>query len=219
MIKVTNITKKYGEKTVLNIPSLYLEQGKSYAIIGANGSGKTTFLKILAGVLSATSGKINFDKDASCVFMPQKSFAFDISVLSNLLAIKKNKKQAMAILTQLNLAHLAKRRASALSGGETQRLALARLLMTEFNIMILDEPTFAMDINSAMIAEDVIKIITKEVGATLVFSTHSMPQAVRLADEIIFLHEGKVCEQTSADTFIDSPKSPQASSFLQFFIK
>ncbi len=218
MIKVTDITKKYGAKTVLNIPSLHLEQGKSYAIIGANGSGKTTFLKILAGVLPATTGKVNFSKDASCVFMPQKSFAFNISVLNNLLAIKKDKKQARAILAQLNLSHLASRRASVLSGGETQRLALARLLITDFNIMILDEPTFAMDINSAMIAEEVIKTTVREIGATLIFSTHSMPQAVRLADEIIFLHEGKVCEQTSADTFINNPKSPQAISFLQFSI-
>ena len=219
MIKVTNLTKKYGDRVVLDIPLLELERGKAYAIIGANGSGKTTFLKILAGVLVPSSGATNLGAGATQVFMPQKSFAFDISVLNNLLAIKNDKKRALDILSRLELGHLAKRRAGKLSGGETQRLALARLLMSDFNIMLLDEPTFAMDINSALVAEKVIKTVSKEQGATLIFSTHSMPQAARLADEAIFLHNGKICEQTKADIFINKPQSEQAAKFLQYFTK
>jgi len=217
MIKVTSLTKKYGDRAVLDIPSLELERGKAYAIIGANGSGKTTFLKILAGVLAPSSGVANLGEGAKQVFMPQKSFAFDISVLGNLLAINNDKKRASDILHRLELERLAKRRAGKLSGGETQRLALARLLMSDFNIMLLDEPTFAMDINSALVAEKVIKTVSKEQGATLIFSTHSMPQAARLADEVIFLHDGKICEQTKADIFINKPQSEQAAKFLQYF--
>jgi len=217
MIKVTNITKKYGQRVVLDIPSLELEQGKAYAIIGANGSGKTTFLKILAGVLTPDTGSVSLGEKKELAFMPQKSFAFDISVLGNLLAVQNDKKRAIDILGKLKLEHLARQRASKLSGGETQRLALARLLMTDLRIMLLDEPTFAMDINSAMIAEEVIGAIIKEKGATLLFSTHSMSQAARLADETIFLYEGKICEQTQSSDFISNPKSPQAVKFLQHF--
>jgi tungstate transport system ATP-binding protein len=217
MIEINGLIKKYGEKTVLDIGNLKLERGASYALVGANGSGKTTLIRILAGALEYDKGEISFDKDACAVFMPQKNFAFDISVLGNLTLVKKDKNQALDILKSLELARLAKRRGSKLSGGETQRLALARLLMMPFNIMLLDEPTFAMDINSALIAEKVIEQKAKRKGSTLVFSTHSMQQAARLADEIIFLHQGKVCERGEARAFLSSPQTQEAQRFLQYF--
>ncbi|MGI6213888.1 MAG: ATP-binding cassette domain-containing protein [Christensenellales bacterium] len=217
MIEINGLIKKYGEKTVLDIGNLKLERGASYALVGANGSGKTTLIRILAGALEYDKGEISFDKDACAVFMPQKNFAFDISVLGNLTLVKKDKNQALDILKSLELARLAKRRGSKLSGGETQRLALARLLMMPFNIMLLDEPTFAMDINSALIAEKVIEQKAKRKDSTLVFSTHSMQQAARLADEIIFLHQGKVCERGEARAFLSSPQTQEAQRFLQYF--
>lgn len=220
ILQIKNVKKQYGDKTVLDIENLKIEKGKKYALLGANGSGKTTLLKILARVEKDYSGDIEIDK-TKIGYMPQKSFGFSLSVLNNMMLAcplndrKASKEKALSMLDLLKLTHLKKKNASKLSGGETQRLALGRLITTPFELLLLDEPTASMDIDSTATTEQVLGNYIKENNTTLIFATHSFNQAQRFADEIIFLVDGKVVEQGSAKHALSTPNTSELKEFLK----
>ena len=143
-MNIQPFSKTYDGVRVLCFPGMDLEPGKIYAVIGANGSGKSTFAKILAGVLPADrKGRIR--DDAAVGYLPQKHYAFRMSTRRNLLLSTKEEARAAELMDALQIRHLEKKRADRLSGGETARMALARLMMKRYDVVILDEPTAAMD--------------------------------------------------------------------------
>ncbi|MDR2634956.1 MAG: ABC transporter ATP-binding protein [Clostridiales bacterium] len=215
MITIEKLKKKYGDRTVLDIESLNFANGKSYALVGANGSGKSTLLKILAGIERPTDGVVKFTAGVKIAYMPQRSVGFKIGTAANLRLVCGDKARIDASLESFGLTELRRKNASKLSGGETQRLALARTLLVPFNLLLLDEPTAAMDINSAVAATEEIRKAVKNAGAAFIFSTHSLPQAKELSDFIVFLDGGKVAETIPSESPLSEVADDGAKAFLK----
>ena len=215
-MKIEAFSKTYEGRQVLDFPGMELQPGKVYAIIGANGSGKSTFVKILAGVLLADrKGKRTDGKTVG--YMPQKNYAFRMSVQKNIWLGKKDYMLANHLMDQLQISHLALKRADKLSGGETARMALARIMMGRYDLVILDEPTAAMDMETTLLAERIVADYVHRTGCTLLLITHSLQQARRLADEVLYFHKGKLLEAGSAKTVLESPSREETRTFLEFY--
>ncbi len=215
-MKISAFSKTYEGTCVLDFPGMELQPGKVYAIIGANGSGKSTFAKILTGVLPADrKGKL---MDASSVgYMPQKNYAFRMSTKANILLNGKDESRAGSLMDALQIRHLENKRGDKLSGGETARMALARLMMRSYDTVILDEPTAAMDMETTSLSEDLILRYVKETGCTLIVVTHSLQQARRIADEVLYFHKGKLLETGPKDKVLYEPAAPETRQFLEFY--
>ena len=194
------LKKTYQGQVVLDIPSIEIADGSIVAICGQNGSGKSTLAKILAGIEkpdTETKQEVSASPDR-VGYLPQQSYAFHMSVRSNILLNKDPKKtkqenvaQAEALLQKIGLESMAKKNAKKLSGGETQKMALVRLLMKPYDLLILDEPTASMDTASLPTAEEIIRDYQSRTGCTILIITHSPEQAQRLAGHIIQLEDGK----------------------------
>ena len=215
-MKIAAFSKTYDGRTVLDFPGTELEKGKIYCIIGANGSGKSTFAKVLSGTIAADARKNPAD-GISIGYMPQKHYAFRMSTYANLLLGKKDKDRAAELMNALQIAHLAAKRADRLSGGETARMALARLMMRSYDLVILDEPTAAMDVETTGLAEKEVLRYVQQSGCALVLVTHSLRQARRLADEVLFFHEGRLLESGIKQELLHNPKFPETRQFLDFY--
>ena len=189
--------KKYGTAFVLDLPPLRFECAKTYAVIGANGCGKSTFARILAGLCENEAGKSSANDWTggwSIGFLPQRSYAFHMSVLQNLMLNRgvdkpgtEGMKRAEELLAALKLTELARAPAKKLSGGETARMVLARLLMQEYDLLILDEPSAAMDVESTLLAETLLREYQKQTGCCVILITHSLQQTQCMADDVLFL--------------------------------
>jgi len=215
-MKILPFSKTYDQITVLDFPGMELEAGKIYAIIGANGSGKSTFARILAGVLPADQRGRHLDAP-TVGYMPQKNYAFHMTTRANILLGGKDNAKADQLMDALQIRHLEKKRADRLSGGETARMALARLMMKSFSLVILDEPTAAMDVETTALSEDLIVRYVRETGCSLILVTHSLQQAKRIADGVLFFHKGKLLEQGSADKMLNHPENSKTRGFLDFY--
>ena len=219
---IKNLKKTYQGRAVLNIDEFTFEQGIIYAVVGANGSGKSTLLKCLAGTVAADEkGFLTEAENINIGYMPQSSFAFKMSLMKNLLIgcknTKENRQKAQESVTRFDLTDKIKIRGDRLSGGERQKMALIRLIMSEYDYILLDEPTSAMDAFSTKEAEKIITEYCRDNGSGCIVVTHSIKQAQRIADEIIFMHEGKIEEHASAGSFIQDPQTKLAKDFLEFF--
>ena len=215
-MKIAAFSKTYDGRTVLDFPGIKLEKGKVYCVIGANGSGKSTFAKVLSGTITAD----NRQKPAEGIsigYMPQKHYAFRMSTRANILLGKKDEARASTLMNALQLSHLAAKRADRLSGGETARMALARLMMRSYDLAILDEPTAAMDVETTGLAEKEVLRYVQETGCALVLVTHSLRQARRLADEVLFFHQGRLLESGIKQELLQNPQSPETRQFLDFY--
>ena len=208
-------SKTYGNRKVLDFPGIELEPGRIYAIIGANGSGKSTFAKILAGIEKPDRrGRL---ADGSIGYMPQKNYAFRMSTQANILLGSREYKLANKLMDDLQIDHLSLKRADRLSGGETARMALARLMMRSYDLAILDEPTAAMDMESTLLAEIVIADYVRRTHCTLILVTHSLQQARRIADEVLYFHKGNLLESGAKETILTDPTQPETRPFLEFY--
>ena len=215
-MKIAPFSKTYEGRTVLDFPGLELEPGRIYAVIGANGSGKSTLAKVLAGVI----GPDRRGKLLSCGtvgYMPQKNYAFRMSTRANILLNGTDKGRAKELMDALQLGALADKRADRLSGGETARMALARLMMKEYDLVILDEPTAAMDMETTLLSEEQIAGYVRQTGCALILVTHSLQQARRLADRVLFLHKGQLLEQGPKEQVLDAPAREETRQFLEFY--
>ena len=214
-MKISAFSKTYGGRKVLDFPGFELEPGRIYAIIGANGSGKSTFAKILAGIEKADrKGRL---VDCSIGYMPQKNYAFRMTTRANLLLNGTDKLRADMLMDAVQIAHLAESRADRLSGGETARMALARLMMRSYDLAILDEPTAAMDMETTLLSESLIEQYVKETGCALILVTHSLQQARRIADEVLYFHKGNLLESGPNKTILTAPAQPETRQFLDFY--
>lgn len=215
-MKLFPFSKSYDGITVLDFPGMELHPGEIYAVIGANGSGKSTFARILSGTLKADRCS-KYHNAQAVGFMPQKNYAFRMSTRANILLGSKNAARAAELMNDLQIRHLEKKRAGRLSGGETARMALARLMMKHYDLVVLDEPTAAMDMESTLLTERLIVRYVRQSSCALILVTHNLQQARRIADEILFFHKGKLLEHGSVDTVLEAPQLPQTRQFLEFF--
>lgn len=220
-LAVHNLSLKLGETELLRNLTLSSTSAGVTLVMGANGAGKSLFLRCLHGLLPAT-GEVRFSgrllqntlADQAMVF--QKPTLLRRTVWQNMVFAAPNKNSAGAIEALLHEVHLTEKMhqpARRLSGGEQQRLALARALLTEPKILLLDEPTASLDPASVMIIERLI-LQAAEAGVKVVFVSHDLGQAKRLAADVMFLHQGKLTEHTSAENFFNEPKSREAQAYL-----
>lgn len=211
LYNITNLKKKYGQRTVLAIERLTLEKGKVYTLTGPNGAGKTTLLKILALLSSPTSGEIEFlgekvqfkDKSLyqarkSVVLLDQNPIMFTGTVRENVgygLKIRKvdkveTERRIHEVLDLVGLKKFIDHDAKALSGGETKRVALARALAIEPEVLICDEPSANVDNENQEMILDALARANRRNGTSIIFSTHYLSQGQRLADQALLLQNG-----------------------------
>ena len=215
-MKILPFSKTYEDRCVLDFPGMELAPGKIYAIIGANGSGKSTFAKILASVLPADKKGRRCDA-ASVGYMPQKNYAFRMSTRKNILLGGSDEAKAERLMDALQIRQLEHKRADRLSGGETARMALARLMMKRFQLVILDEPTAAMDMETTLLSEALITEYVRETGCALILVTHSLQQARRIADRVLYFHKGRLLEEGPREKLLYSPDMAETRQFLEFY--
>lgn len=223
-MKVSKLSKTYGGKKVLSIEAFSFQPDTIYAVVGPNGSGKSTLGRIAAGLLEPDSeGCISFGEGETVGYMPQHSYGFQMSVWKNVLLAAPDTPEAMEkaarFLDRLNLAALRNARANRLSGGETARMALARILMTERKLLILDEPTAALDVKTTLAAEALIREYREQTRGTILLITHSLTQTKRVSDYVLFLHEGRLLEHGPANRVLSSPQCPETRAFIEFYGK
>ncbi len=214
---IQSFCKKYDGQHVLDFPGMEVMPGKIYAIIGANGSGKSTFAKSLAGVISTDKKEKILEKEISVGYMPQKSYGFRMSVEKNIALGGNDANRAKELMHMLQIEPLAKKMANRLSGGETARMALARLLMKRYDLVILDEPTAAMDVETTFLAEKLMRDYCRESGCAMLLVTHSLSQARRMADYVMFFHEGKLVEAGEKQGVLEAPEREETKRFLEFY--
>lgn len=209
--QLNNLRFAYGEKIVLSLPALTICSGKITAIIGPNGCGKSTLLNLLAFMETPSAGELYFlgspvqpeqqiGHRKRIGFLPQKPFLLRGTVQQNLqLALKLHgtpkimwQKKIDAVLERLHINHLMTKQSTSLSGGELQKAALARALITEPEILLLDEPFSYLDQSGNQLLEQFVADYLKETQGALVFSTHDRLQGLALADEVIALVKGEL---------------------------
>ena len=215
-MKTSAFTKSYTGRVVLSLPELALPQGQITAVIGPNGSGKSTLAKILAGIERADE-KRPILHGVFVGYLPQKSFPFRMSTEKNILQNGNDPARAKALMKELGIDALAGQSAKKLSGGETARMALCRILMKPYELLILDEPAAAMDMESTLAAEGLIRKYCNETGCAVLLITHSIGQARRLSDQLLFLQGGKLIEQGQTAQLLSAPQCEETKHFLEFY--
>lgn len=206
-VKIISLKKYYGEKKVLDIDSLEIEEGKITGLIGPNGSGKTTLLKIISGLDLDFTGTIRYDGNSldetiykEMTLVTQKPYLFRRKVFENIefpLKVRKvdkkiRKSKVEEIMERFQIEDLKDKKGHLLSGGESQKVSLARALVFEPKLLLLDEPTSNIDSESISIMEREILRYNRERKGTVIIVTHNMEQAKRLCHKIINLEWGKV---------------------------
>lgn len=224
-ITVDNLILRAGQKILLDGISLQITQPGITAIMGPNGAGKSLFIRCLHGLSQPDSGQITFAGQPindslrlrqALIF--QKPVLLKRTVRQNLefvhaLRPTQTGNNIKTALENVGLSSLADQPAKQLSGGEQQRLALARALMTCPDILFLDEACANLDPASVAHIEAILLEASK-MGQKIILITHDIAQARRLADDLIFLHKGKLCEHSSAKDFFLRPKSAAARAYL-----
>lgn len=236
LIKVDNLCKSFDDMEVLKGISAEIDKGDVMVVIGASGSGKSTFLRCLNLLEEPTSGSIYFegvditDKNVDINIHRQKmGMVFQqfnlfphMTVMGNMTLgpiklLKQSKEEAeanaMKLLERVGLADRADAYPSQLSGGQKQRIAIVRALAMNPDVMLFDEPTSALDPEMVGEVLEVMKQLAKE-GMTMVVVTHEMGFAREVGTDIVFIDEGVIVEQGSPKEFFDNPKSPRLKDFL-----
>jgi tungstate transport system ATP-binding protein len=215
-----------GQPIISNV-SLRIDAGPSSIILGANGAGKSVLMRLMHGLLAPTSGMVSWrEKDRERVrrlqaMVFQRPVMLRRSALANVVyalavagvSAAEREAQALAALDEVGLRHLAHRPARVLSGGEQQRLALARAWALHPEVLFLDEPTANLDPGAAREIETVIKAFDAA-GTKIVMATHNLGQARRLGDEVIYLQAGCVMERAPIEQFFARPATAEAAAFM-----
>ena len=198
--------------------SLEIGAGPSTIILGANGAGKSVLMRLMHGLLAPSAGKVRWNAPGPQAMVFQRPVMLRRSALANVVYALKLAGQeeglAMEALKEVGLAHLAHRPARVLSGGEQQRLALARAWALHPEVLFLDEPTASLDPSATREIEAIIRAFDGS-GTKIVMATHNLGQARRLGDEVIYLHQGRVLERAPADKFFAQPATAEAAAFIK----
>ncbi len=237
VIKVEHITKKFNQLKALDDVSLEVKKGEIICLIGPSGSGKSTLIRAINGLEIPEEGKIYIneelydikDKEKYTKQRGEMGFVFqhfnlfpNMTVLKNctLAQIKvKNRSQeeaekiAIDYLRKVGLENKKDEYPNKLSGGQKQRVAIARALCMQPSMMLFDEPTSALDPEMVGEVLNVMQDLAKE-GMTMIIVTHEMGFAQTVADKIVFLEDGKIIEENTAEKFFSNPKTDRAKDFL-----
>lgn len=226
-LAVSQLCYEAGGRRLLDGVSFTLGVGSLTLIMGPNGAGKSLLLRLCQGLLEPHSGQVSWAGLTAKAARPHLAMVFQRPVLLRRSAaanidyalgargIKRHarKAQVLAALQRTELEHLADRPARVLSGGEQQRLAIARAWALQPQALFLDEPTANLDPAATRAVENLVRAIHAD-GATVVMTTHDLGQARRLAQDVMFLHRGRLLEHTPASAFFTRPQSLDAAAFL-----
>lgn len=229
-IHCENVTKQYEEKKVLDIDTLHIRRGALCGIIGPNGAGKSTLVKIIAGLEMPTSGYVYYGHKPKTeppfeimTMVFQKPYLIRTTVEKNIaypLKIRgwdRNKidERTTELLHDIGLSEFKSQKSWQLSGGEVQKVALARALSFKPKLLLLDEPTANIDPPSIAVIERMLKKANENQQTTVIIITHNLQQAKRLCNHIVFMHKGKVVETGSEDQIIHHPKDDRTRRFIE----
>ncbi len=209
---IKNLRQIFAGKTILDIPYLELEQGKTYALIGRNGAGKTTLLKIMAFLEEPTCGEVLFMGEKALavhkmrekvVWLAQMPLLFSSTVLYNVcypmlvrgVSREERTKTALGFLEKVGLLHMAKASAHTLSGGEAQRVCIARALATSAKVLLLDEPTAGLDTTAQQALLQTITNLSQNKEFSIILTSHDEEFLSQLCQEHIYLEAGKIVTQ------------------------
>jgi len=217
-----------GGRTLIDRVSVEISAGPSSIILGANGAGKSVLMRLMHGLLAPTSGEVGWreaDPDKrrrqqAMVFqrpvLLRRSALANVTYALKVARVPRGERERLAVeaLESVGLLHLAHRPARVLSGGEQQRLALARAWALHPEVLFLDEPTASLDPSATREIERVIRAFDAA-GTKIIMATHNLGQARRLGDEVLFIHLGRLVERAAVDEFFSSPASPEAAAFIK----
>ena len=220
-IAFDSVTLRAGAVTALDRVSLAIEAGAPTVLLGPNGSGKTSLIRLAMALAAPTSGAVTWGgreapRGARCAMVFQRPTMLRRTAAANVafgLCAARSDPRIGDLLGRVGLAHLAKRPARRLSGGEQQRLALARALARDPEVLFLDEPTASLDPAAAKSVEDIVAAIAAA-GIKVVMATHDLGQARRLAGDVVFLSRGRILEHVAAGSFFSAPATAEAKAFL-----
>jgi tungstate transport system ATP-binding protein len=225
-IVLDNVSVLADQVPIVDRLSVTLAKGAPTVLIGPNGAGKTTLLRLAMGLIRPSSGRVTWDGREDIpplrrAFMFQRPAMLRRSAAGNIryaLAAANVPRGARAarvqeLLSMVGLAAIADRPAKRLSGGEQQRLALARALAKDPDVLFLDEPTASLDPAATNAIEEMIRAIAAR-GIKVVMATHDLGEAKRLAGDVVLLHRGRVIESGPASSFFTQPQTPEARRFI-----
>ena len=224
-LRLENVSYAAGGRTIIEPLGLTLDRGASTIVLGANGAGKSVLMRLMHGLIEPTAGRVLWSGEGArrrqaMVF--QRPVMLRRSALANVVyaleaarvPLRDRERRAREALAEVGLAHAAGRPARVLSGGEQQRLALARAWALHPEVLFLDEPTANLDPGAVREIEAVIKAFDVS-GTKIIMSTHNLGQARRLGDEILFIHQGRLAERASVEAFFRQPASAEAAAFIK----
>jgi tungstate transport system ATP-binding protein len=227
-LRLTEVSFAAGGREIIPSLSLDIGAGPATVILGANGAGKSVLMRLMHGLLAPTAGRIAWSDADPRRARRQQAMVFQRPVMlrrsarANVIfalqaagvAGADRERRADEALREVGLSSLAERPARVLSGGEQQRLALARAWALHPEVLFLDEPTASLDPSATREIENVIKAFDAS-GTKIIMATHNLGQAQRLGDEVLFLHQGRLVERTSVDRFFKQPASLEAAAFIK----
>jgi tungstate transport system ATP-binding protein len=222
-----DVSLRAGATTILDRLSLTIGPGAPTLIVGPNGAGKTSLLRLCMGLEAPSSGRISWGGRPNSA-MARRAILFQRPVMLRRRAAanvayalaqagiprKLRASRVAALLERVGLSDLARRPARRLSGGEQQRLALARALARDPEILLLDEPTANLDPAATRSVEEIVLSAARS-GIKIVMASHDLGQVRRLAGDVVFLVRGALCERSRAEDFLDRPATPEAAAFLR----
>ncbi len=235
VLTVDNVSKQFGPREVLRVERLSLAAGRIHGVMGPSGAGKSTLLRLLNLLERPTAGRILYRGRDVHAYRPrlelqrrmamvfQKPVLFDGTVYENVaygLRVRGVRGLEAAgkvddALRRVGLEPLRRARALTLSGGEAQRVAMARALVLEPDVLLLDEPTSNLDPNNVALLEGLIRGASGGNGTAVVLVTHNVFQAQRLADQVVFLYEGQVVEEGLAAQVFEAPGDERTRAFIR----
>jgi tungstate transport system ATP-binding protein len=224
---IDQVSLEAGATRLLDRVSLTIGPGAPTLIIGPNGAGKTSLLRLCMGLVSPSSGRVTWGgrterapERRAMVFqrpvMLRRSTAANVDYALAQAGVPRAGRAARAadLLERVGLADLAGRSARRLSGGEQQRLALARALARKPEILLLDEPTASLDPAASRSVEEIV-LMAAQSGIKIVMASHDLGQVRRLAGDVIFMLRGTTYERSMASDFLERPSTPEAAAFLR----
>jgi len=235
-LSVQNLTKSFGNLTVLNNLSFNVEEGEAVVLLGPSGCGKTTLLRLIAGFLQPNEGQVMVDETVvstpyemiptdkrkmSMVFQsyaiwPHKNVFQNVAYGLEIKKVKKDeiKRRVMEALSVVQLDGLEDRYSTELSGGQQQRVALARAIVVEPQLLLLDEPLSNLDAHLRIEMREELKDLHSRLGITFIFVTHDQAEAMVLGDRIFLMHDGNLVQQGSPKDLYETPVNVFAAEFI-----
>ena len=232
ILRLEDIQHRYGQRVVLRVPALGIRPGEIFAVVGPSGAGKSTLLRLMNFLEKPTQGRVIYHDQAwtpgslpiqlrrrmTSVF--QQPLLLNASVERNVAyglrvrGARNGRADIRQALEDVRLAHLADQSAHTLSGGEAQRVSLARALVLNPELLFLDEPTANLDPGNVKLIEEIVRKANRERNTTVVLVTHNVWQARRLAHRVALLYEGEIIEIAPTREFFDHPQDARTKAFL-----